>query len=1107
MSFNQLPNETFSPNQFDILLKLYQNSFSDFDSMDVLNQTIVKATASGLEVDFASLWFFKDDQLECTHAYNAVQDVFGEQEIILKSEIPLYYEALQKGLVIKVDDAITEEITNEFKSTYLIPNGIQSILDIPIRHNGELVGVLCCEHSEVKAWTEIEIHFAQTIAGIYSQFSVEYKKRLAEKSLIENQERFKFLSENISDGIYIIENEKLVFASKRYLEIIGLTENHKLDLHNRDMFSLVHPEDVEKVREAIYSAAEKKLPSVKYTFRCLRSDGQYIWREDIMNIHYDVSGKAFRAVTIARDVTFEKEADLELERKKKQTDLHNSLLLKLYGETTFFSFDEKIALVLQIAKEGLQLERASYWEIQEDNLVCKKIVATKDDLPASPMVLEIRSIPKYMSSVNNNIPVVADDVETNEWTSELLDTYLKPLGITDMLDVPIRAEGAFFGVICCEHSNAPRVWLDTDVAFARSLADYLSLAVEEEKRLEAERLLNENQKNLEFIANHTTDGIMIFESGKIVYLSPTYKKLAGQNSRLKVGIDADEIFKFIHPDDITQVIDLYGKAIATHKVRISYKYRVLGEDATYYWREDNASIIYKGDTSDIDRVIVISRDVHENKLAEIKIKEHQDQISLIFENSTDGFLIIEQAKVTFISPSYQKFLGFTEEELQDFPATEIFALMHPDDAEQAQEIIYGNLNNRVTTFTARFRIRKKDGTYHWREDLANIIYNEDGSYSKYIINSRDIDERMQMEAQLIDSERQLRLITENTSDGVVVIEDSKLTYVSPSFYKLLGFPSGYYKQMTMQDVFENMHPEDAPKVKEIVYGGLAQQKSEFKYEHRFKDVHGIYHWREDSANVLYDANGKYTKYIVITRDITARKEAEKEKNRLYRITEKQNEKLINFTHIVSHDIRSHTSNLSMILDLYEETDSQEEKNEYFAMLKQSTNKLTDTIYFLNETVAIQSGLKSEKVLLNLREEIEKALIGINAVVKTSEADIQIQVDESITIEATQSYLESVIFNLLTNAIKYKSPERNPVITIKAVQTTDELVLSIADNGMGIDLGKNKEKIFGMYKTFHGNPDAVGLGLFMVKNHVESMGGRIEVESEVGVGTTFKLYFI
>ena len=95
-------------------------------------------------------------------------------------------------------------------------------------------------------------------------------------------------------------------------------------------------------------------------------------------------------------------------------------------------------------------------------------------------------------------------------------------------------------------------------------------------------------------------------------------------------------------------------------------------------------------------------------------------------------------------------------------------------------------------------------------------------------------------------------------------------------------------------------------------------------------------------------------------------------------------------------------------------------------------------------------------------------------------------------------------NLLTNAIKYKSPERNPKITIKAEKSSGKLVLTFADNGLGIDLAKNKNKIFGMYKTFHNNGDATGLGLFMTKNHIEVLGGSISVESKVNVGTTFKI---
>ena len=296
---------------------------------------------------------------------------------------------------------------------------------------------------------------------------------------------------------------------------------------------------------------------------------------------------------------------------------------------------------------------------------------------------------------------------------------------------------------------------------------------------------------------------------------------------------------------------------------------------------------------------------------------------------------------------------------------------------------------------------------------------------------------------------------------------------------------------------------------DLQLGGIyvIQKKEAFKYEIRFKDANNIYQWREDFVNVIYDANGKYSKYIVITRNISERKELENEKKRLYEITEKQNDRLINFTHIVSHDIRSHTSNMSMILDLYEDSKNKNEKKEYFSMLKDSTEKLSETIFYLNETVAIQNGLKKTILPINLKQAVEKSILGISAIIKTNQAVISINIDEIFEVLVTPSYLESILFNVINNAIKYQSSSRKPIITIAATIKNQFIELDISDNGQGIDLKKYKTKIFGMYKTFHGNSDAVGLGLFMVKNQIEAMGGKIEVESQIEIGTIFKLYFL
>lgn len=234
------------------------------------------------------------------------------------------------------------------------------------------------------------------------------------------------------------------------------------------------------------------------------------------------------------------------------------------------------------------------------------------------------------------------------------------------------------------------------------------------------------------------------------------------------------------------------------------------------------------------------------------------------------------------------------------------------------------------------------------------------------------------------------------------------------------------------------------------------------------------------------------------------RETEREIENLYAISKKLNEKLLDFTYIISHNIRSNTSNMSMIIDLIDDTKDEIEKLEYFKLLRESNNKLSETIHYLNETINIQLGSKASKMKLNLKSEIEKTLHGVNGIIKRGNTAIKIEVPDDMEIKTIPSYFESIMFNLITNAIKYKSPDRNPEIEITAKKVNSKIAITVKDNGLGIDLNKNKNKIFGMYKTFHGNEDAVGLGLFMSKNHVEALGGTIHVESEPGKGSTFKV---
>jgi signal transduction histidine kinase len=131
---------------------------------------------------------------------------------------------------------------------------------------------------------------------------------------------------------------------------------------------------------------------------------------------------------------------------------------------------------------------------------------------------------------------------------------------------------------------------------------------------------------------------------------------------------------------------------------------------------------------------------------------------------------------------------------------------------------------------------------------------------------------------------------------------------------------------------------------------------------------------------------------------------------------------------------------------------------------------------------------------------------LSAPIIASNATIINTVEKNILVNYNAAYLESILLNLISNAIRYRHHERKPEITISSFLENGKLVLQVSDNGIGIDLKRHGEKIFGMYKTFTNNPEARGIGLFITKNQIDAMGGRILVESEPNVGTVFKIYF-
>ena len=265
-------------------------------------------------------------------------------------------------------------------------------------------------------------------------------------------------------------------------------------------------------------------------------------------------------------------------------------------------------------------------------------------------------------------------------------------------------------------------------------------------------------------------------------------------------------------------------------------------------------------------------------------------------------------------------------------------------------------------------------------------------------------------------------------------------------------------------------------------------------------------WVNAMGKPVYDDNRQIVAIRGVFQDINDIKNKEIKLKKTSDIISSQNSRLFNFAHIVSHNLRSHSSNLELIVQLVKSFEDPNEKLEMIDQISDISSSLSTTIIHLNEIVTIQNKVNQEKVSIDFEKTLNQVTQSINQIIAQQNATILSDFSEIKHIDYIPAYLDSILLNLLTNAIKYRHPDRDPIIKFKTYKDQDSSILEINDNGLGIDMEKFGDKLFGMYKTFHYNKDAVGIGLFITKSQIESLGGEIFVESEIDKGTTFKIKF-
>ena len=262
-----------------------------------------------------------------------------------------------------------------------------------------------------------------------------------------------------------------------------------------------------------------------------------------------------------------------------------------------------------------------------------------------------------------------------------------------------------------------------------------------------------------------------------------------------------------------------------------------------------------------------------------------------------------------------------------------------------------------------------------------------------------------------------------------------------------------------------------------------------------------------SSVPLYEPDGSVQRILVVAQNITTQKRVQKEKELLINELTKNIHDLRQFSYITSHNLRAPISNLIGIMSLIDMNSITDPDTAFLVeKFKESTYILNETVNDLLSILLIKNNVNVRKEAFDLRQVWQDVCTSVASQVNKAGAVIEADFREGNEVLFNKSYAESILLNLLTNSLKYRDPHRKLQISLQTSLEEDYVILRFADNGIGINLDHHREKIFGLYQRFHNNPDSKGLGLYIVHSQITALGGKIEVESEPGRGTCFKVYF-
>ncbi len=619
----------------------------------------------------------------------------------------------------------------------------------------------------------------------------------------------------------------------------------------------------------------------------------------------------------------------------------------------------------------------------------------------------------------------------------------------------------------------------------------------QEKKIADDALVQAEQR-LSLLLNNTAESFIILNSRLRIV---TYNKSAQErspyfyNKEIQSGFS---VLDLIDEAEIQDYITLFEQVFNGEEK----------EKETRYIDEQGKSHIYShtfrplfNAGNDIFGVFITSSEVTERKNLTEQVAINSERLKTAQKIARLGYFEFDaHTKTFFCSDQFYEILEI-DKSVQSWDELRVYEKnIHNQDKKNVITEISNSLINEAD-FYLEFR-------YFVNGEREKVILAIGGVETSKLDNSKvfkvtlqDITETRMAMVALQALESKFKSIFDNSIDGVVLSNHTgELLSANPAACKMLGYTQQEMSTLVRTDLLD----VESRSVQEMIY--KQNTLGEFVGELNFKHKKGHYVPVEISSISMKDANGK--NYVsTIVRDITDKKKIEEDQRLLTDELLKNNQDLQQFSFITSHNLRAPVANLLSLLSLYNKENHADEFNQVLVdKFEQATQQLNSTLNDLVNVLVIKSNNNIDKVPISFTSVFTEVRKNVDNLLHERKGKIHADFTAVDEILYNKIHIDSIFLNMITNAIRYSSPDRKPEIKITSHKMNGWVMVSFSDNGLGMDLKRYGDRLFGLYQRFHGNIEGKGLGLYMTKSQITAMGGKIEVESSPDKGTTFKIFF-